>query len=139
MLLSMLILLCLNLIGILYLVFKNSFHVKTDNQTTDNQNLLEKQKKLHREMNELKGSIDYLRAWLEQDYKKLKSELQTLRSIKQEKVKPKTKQNLFLNDRYKEVFDLKEKGLSADEIAKELGKGSGEIALILQLASQDRS
>jgi DNA-binding NarL/FixJ family response regulator len=130
------ILLCLNFIGILYLIFKNS---NTDNHKTNDQNLLKKQDQLNREINELKGTLNFLRSWLEKDYQKIKTELQALGSINHERNTSKYKPNLFLNDRYKEVFDLYEKGLSADEIAKKLGKGSGEIEFILQLASQDRT
>jgi DNA-binding NarL/FixJ family response regulator len=110
-----------------------------DNQKTDDQKLLNKQDELNREINELIGTVNFLRSWLEQDYKKIKAEMQALSSIKQDRNNAKNKQTLLLNDRYKEVFDLYEKGLSADEIAKKLGKGSGEIEFILQLASQDRS
>jgi DNA-directed RNA polymerase specialized sigma24 family protein len=39
-----------------------------------------------------------------------------------------------LRERYRRVFDLLQEGLAADEIAKRLGAGQGEIELILSLA-----
>jgi len=44
---------------------------------------------------------------------------------------------LLLHDRYKEIFDLHNQGLSVDQIAMKLEKGSGEVAFILQLAVQE--
>lgn len=42
---------------------------------------------------------------------------------------------LALRERYRRVFELKQDGLSIDEIAKRLGAGQGEIELIFSLAS----
>ncbi|REK64185.1 DUF6115 domain-containing protein [Brevibacillus sedimenti] len=39
-----------------------------------------------------------------------------------------------LQERYRRVFELRQEGLSSDEIAKRLGAGQGEIELILSLA-----
>jgi DNA-directed RNA polymerase specialized sigma24 family protein len=39
-----------------------------------------------------------------------------------------------LRERYRRVFELRQEGLSPDEIAKRLGAGQGEIELILSLA-----
>lgn len=41
---------------------------------------------------------------------------------------------LHLHDRYKEVFQLLERGLTREEVSKQLGYGKGELELILQLA-----
>jgi len=46
------------------------------------------------------------------------------------------RETLFLNERYKEVFELQDQGLSVSEIAKKLEKGDTEIQLILQLAGK---
>lgn len=49
------------------------------------------------------------------------------------------KQHLLLQDRYREIFELYGQGLTAEEIAKKLNKGYGEVAFILELAAQDRT
>ncbi|MGD8191042.1 DUF6115 domain-containing protein [Brevibacillus ginsengisoli] len=46
--------------------------------------------------------------------------------------------SLFLKERFKRVFELKREGLSADEIAKRLGAGRGEIDLIFSLATPEQ-
>ena len=43
--------------------------------------------------------------------------------------------SLLLKERFKRVFELKQQGLTADEIAKRLGAGRGEIDLIFSLAT----
>lgn len=43
--------------------------------------------------------------------------------------------SLLLKERFKRVFELKQQGLSIDEIAKRLGAGRGEIDLIFSLAT----
>ncbi|UFJ42152.1 hypothetical protein LOK74_06550 [Brevibacillus humidisoli] len=43
--------------------------------------------------------------------------------------------SLLLRNRYKRVFELQGEGLKAEEIAKRLGAGRGEVELILSLAS----
>lgn len=50
-----------------------------------------------------------------------------------------TRQNedrLSLKNRYKRVFELESEGLGAEEIAKRLGAGRGEVELILSLAAK---
>jgi DNA-binding NarL/FixJ family response regulator len=42
---------------------------------------------------------------------------------------------LLLKERYRRIFELKEEGLTIDDIAKRLGAGRGEIELIFSLAS----
>ena len=138
MLVANLILLSLILIGIVYLIVRDDSNMKVSPPNSDGQKLLEQQKQLKTEVKELKENVEFLKLWLDQDYKKMKMDIQSVNcSPKQENNPTTNRQHLFLNDRYKEIFELHEKGFSADEIAKELGKGSGEIAFILQLAEQD--
>lgn len=73
----------------------------------------------------------------------LEAEVVQLRTLPQAETKPATKEDrqeadtdsLLLKERFKRVFELKQEGLTVDEIAKRLGAGRGEIDLIFSLAS----
>lgn len=105
-----------------------------------NQNLLEKQQKIMQEIAELKGQTEHYQGLILEEFANWKVERKALESSLQASLKEATKTekqpNLQLNDRYREIFDLHEQGLTVDEIARKLEKGVGEVSFILQLASK---
>lgn len=63
---------------------------------------------------------------------------QTMHQEKKEGIEaPAEVDMLALRERYRRAFELHREGLSADEIAKRLGAGRGEIDLIFALASRN--
>ncbi|MGG3563613.1 hypothetical protein ABES03_18675 [Neobacillus rhizosphaerae] len=135
--------LVVNFIAVLYLVIKSSFRKKMDYQQELSLKMLSNQEKLIRQMSDLKSIVEHNHLIIQRENEQWKAEMvQAMNSVKIESdsiSKANNGQQLFLNDRYKEVFDLKAKGLSVEEIAKQLGKGNGEVAFILQLAEQART
>jgi hypothetical protein len=137
-------LLAVNLIGVLYLVIKSSFHKKVDYQQDATLKMLSNQEKIIRQMSDLKSMVENDRIIDQRAQEEWKAEilaaLDTVAAVAPEtKSTSNSGQHLLLNDRYKEIFNLQKKGLDAEQIAKELGKGYGEVAFILQLADQARS
>ncbi|MEH7438407.1 helix-turn-helix domain-containing protein [Neobacillus drentensis] len=134
-------LLVINFIAVLYLVSKSSLRKKLDYQQELHLKMLSNQEKMIHQISELKGMMEQNQIVHQLEYEQWKEEIKVLGSSI--KAVPKSTsgsgQHLFLNDRYKEIFDLQDKGLTAEEIAKELGKGCGEVTFILQLADQARS
>lgn len=127
-------LLALNLIGIIFLIAKKSGKKDIDSQKLYYQNLLEKQQKMNREMAELKAQSEHIHGFIQEEFANWRAERKALEASLQKREKSKIQPNLQLNDRYKEIFDLHDQGLSVEQIAKELEKGVGEVAFILQLA-----
>lgn len=128
-------LLALNLIGTIFLIAKKSGKKGFDSQKPYFQNLLEMQQKMTREMAELKAKSEHIHGFIQEEFAIWRAEHKALVASLQKVEKSKTQPNLQLNDRYKEIFELHQQGLSVEEIAKELEKGVGEVAFILQLAS----
>lgn len=88
------------------------------------------------ELQELKNGVERLTADNRRDLLQLREEFHVFNEkAKQYLKEEKVENNLFITERYKEIFDLYDKGLSAEQIAKELEKGLGEISFILQLAN----
>ncbi|MFJ7726525.1 DUF6115 domain-containing protein [Neobacillus sp. NPDC097160] len=133
------ILLGLNLIGVIYLAIRVSFNNKFEPQQKLQQKMNENQKQITREITELKIAVNHFRKTFQQETEQWRSDREALEASIEATRKSNTGQNLLLNDRYKEIFDLQAQGLSVDQIAKELEKGSGEVAFILQLAAQART
>lgn len=133
------ILLGLNLVAVLYLIVIGSFGRENASQQDMQQIILGKQKNLVREINELKGTMEHYQLLVHKESEKWTAERQALESPVQATTKSKNQQNLLLNDRYKEIFDLHAQGLSVDEIAKKLEKGCGEVTFILELAAQEHA
>jgi DNA-binding NarL/FixJ family response regulator len=133
------ILLGLNLIGLLYLVVIGSFRREVVPQQELHQKIVENQNKVIREIAELKGTMKYNHTSLQQEIEQWRVERQAFEASVKATTKLKNEQNLFLNDRYKEVFDLQKQGLTVEQIAKKLDKGNGEVSFILQLATQEHA
>jgi hypothetical protein len=134
------ILLGLNFIGVLYLVIRNSTRQEVANEQENHQAFLVKQQLVLREISELRVNVEDFHQSVKREIKQLRAERKAFEvSLQVEKKKSKQVENLFLNDRYKEIFDLQQQGLSVEEIANKLEKGHGEVAFILQLAAQERN
>lgn len=133
------ILLGLNLIGVIYLAIRVSFNDKFDAQQKSHQKMNENQNQIIREITELKIAVNHLHKTFQQETEQWRSDRQALEASINAARQSNSGQNLLLNDRYKEIFDLQAHGLSVDQIAKKLEKGSGEVAFILQLAAQART
>ncbi|MDF2859009.1 MAG: hypothetical protein K0Q87_4860 [Neobacillus sp.] len=134
------ILLGLNFIGVLYLVIRNSTRQEAANEEENHQAFLVKQQLVLREISELRVNVEDFHQSVKREIKQLRAERKAFEaSLQIEKKKSKQVENLFLNDRYKEIFDLQQQGLSVEEIANKLEKGHGDVALILQLAAQERN
>lgn len=109
----------------IFLMVKN-FSSKT---SPDNRKILETQKLLTREMAELTMAIDHLHQSIQQEAEQLRTEVQSIQSS----IKGNVQQELLLKERYREIFQLEEQGLSAEQIAAKLNKGLGEVEFILRL------
>lgn len=99
----------------------------------------ENNQKMILEITELKKDLEHSHTLLQQAFKQWRTERQAFETTNQSASKSSNEQNLFLNDRYSEIFELHKKGLTVEQIAKELGKGCGEISFILQLDAQKRA
>lgn len=135
-------LLTVNLFGVLLLAVKVSSRQKQANQQDLQRKIFENQAKMMREIHEIKGNIKHNQLFIQNEFEQWKAELKPMEASVQPTSPSKSNdngQNLYLTDRYKEIFELLDQGLSVDEIAKRLGKGSGEVSFILQLAYQART
>jgi t-SNARE complex subunit (syntaxin) len=130
------ILLGLNFIGVLFLIFRSSSRQEVANQQENDQAFLVKQ---HQVLRELRVNVEEFHQTLQREIQQFRTERKALEVSLQVEKKSKQVENLFLNDRYKEIFDLQQQGLSVEEIANKLEKGHGEVAFILQLAAQERN
>jgi DNA-binding NarL/FixJ family response regulator len=129
-------LLSLNFLGVLFIIYKISIQKKSDTQQELNQKLIENLIKIKREMSDLKTFVDQHTRLFQVEMARFRAEQErspVVASTIEQKVERET---LFLNERYKEVFELQDQGLSVSEIAKKLEKGDTEIELILQLAGK---
>jgi ABC-type multidrug transport system fused ATPase/permease subunit len=133
------VLLVLIFIGVLFLIRNSSFRNAFDDQQVFYQKMSENNRKLILEITELKKNLEHSHTLLQHAFEQWRTERQEFETAKQSAVKSSKRQNLFLNDRYSEIFELQEQGLSVEQIAKELGKGCGEVSFILQLAVKERT
>jgi hypothetical protein len=134
------LLLGLNFLVVLYLVFRHTnIQRRISNQQDLGNKWLEKNKKLIKEVTELKKAVEKSHQTLLDQLKLLQQERVIEPPQSRELPSSPRAQHLLLNDRYKEIFELKEKGLTTEQIAKELDKGYGEVAFILDLANQEHS
>jgi DNA-binding NarL/FixJ family response regulator len=131
-------LLVLNLIGVIYLVVRGSLRREVDPQQEWHLKIHENLKKMKREISEQKINLDHYQRSLKQESEQWKEARKAFESSLLAKKESNIGQNLFLNDRYKEIFDLHKHGLSVEEIAQRLEKGNGEVSFILQLDAQAR-
>lgn len=128
------ILLGLNLIGVLILIKQGSFKQENSSQQDVYQNMFQNNVKLKHELSELKRTVDlYAMSIQQKNVQKIQDKKAILSPVttKQNNVK-----NLSLYVRYKEIFDLHNQGLTAEQIARKLEKGYDEVSFILELASQ---
>jgi hypothetical protein len=128
------LLLSLCLIGILYLIARDVTSRRVVHEVKETANRLQEQnQKLFKEITNLKKQV-------EQSGKRVEETLKVIQTtpiphaVQKDRTNP--SEHLLLNDRFKEIFDLKERGLSTEQIAKELQKGFGEVAFILDLAGK---
>ncbi len=130
------LLLALNLLGVLFISVKVSLQKKTDSQQEVNQKLIENMIIIKREMADLKSFIDQHTRLFQIEMARFRAEREE--AVAAPKIQEVDRQNehLLLNDRYKDVFDLQQQGLSISDIAKKLDKGYTEIEMILQLAGK---
>ncbi|MGG1401144.1 hypothetical protein ABE288_25465 [Bacillus salipaludis] len=120
------------------MIARNFFSQETASNMDYHQEILEKLEKLKRETTELELMMECYSLVFKREFNKWKAEKEALPESDLPSQKPTNEQILFLNERYKEIFDLHEQGLSAEQIAKQLDKGYGEVTFILQLASQEK-
>ncbi|MEH7504897.1 hypothetical protein V7152_23280 [Neobacillus drentensis] len=136
-------LLVVNIIVVLCFVVKGFSRQKSDDQQDTHQKIIKNQAKLTREIHELKVLLKHNHTLIQNEHEQWKADIKAFEASILAESKSKSNsssngQNLLLNDRFKEVFDLLEKGLTVEQIAKETGKGCGEVSFILQLADQAR-
>ncbi|MEH7251007.1 hypothetical protein V7111_02645 [Neobacillus niacini] len=129
------ILLVLNLLGVLYLALRIAAREVPDNREL-NLEIFEKQKKLSREMVVLKENLEVYHTVIVKEMHQWKEERQKLEKLVERSAKSQNVHHLFLNDRFEQIFDLQKQGLSVEQIAKKLDKGTGEVSFILELAKQ---
>ncbi len=91
------------------------------------QELMQELRRLNERMQQLETEASHLRAKVAD----LETRSQAASTIEGE---AEEMDSLLLKERFKRVFELKQEGLDANEIAKRLGAGRGEIDLIFSLA-----
>lgn len=133
------VLLVLNIVGVLFWVIHSFNQPIYDSRQNLSQKILENQNQLFRELMEVKAKANHYYQLIQQESERFGAEGKAFESEAQVQAEPKKVQNLFLNDRYQEIFDLQKQGLTVEEIAKKLEKGCGEVSLILELASQEQA
>jgi len=148
-------------IFILSLFIKSPASSSTDSQAVLVQKQLERaemEKTLQRFVHQVKKENELVLTGIQKKNEALQSEMaslhQRLAEVEQEnadlrrrfemlppadhsssKQEDESEDALLLRERYRRVFELKEQGLTIDDIAKRLGAGQGEIELIFSLAS----
>ncbi|WHY79718.1 hypothetical protein QNH20_11455 [Neobacillus sp. WH10] len=125
------------LIGVIYLAVRDSLRRKLDSNKDLYQKMNENQKQLIQEITELKITLRQYQQTIKAENEQWRIDRHELVASIKATEKTMSGQNLLLHDRYKEIFDLHNQGLSVDQIAMKLEKGSGEVAFILQLAVQE--
>lgn len=129
-------LLSVNLLGVFYIIYKISVQKKSDSNQELNQKLIENLIKIKREMSDLKTFVDQHTRLVQVEMARFRAEQERPSVVAPTTEQKVERETLFLNERYKEVFELQDQGLSVSEIAKKLEKGDTEIQLILQLAGK---
>lgn len=132
----MITLLSLNLLCVLYIIFKMTVQKKKDSQQELNQKLIENLIKIKREMSDLKTFVDQHTRLFQVEMARFRAEQERPPIVVEDREPKVEREQLFLHDRYKEIFDLQQQGLSISEIARKLEKGDSEVELILQLAGK---
>lgn len=125
------------LIGVIYLAVRDSLRRKLDSNKDLYHKMNENQKQLIQEITELKITLRQYQQTIKAENEQWRIDRHELVASIKATEKTMSGQNLLLHDRYKEIFDLHNQGLSVDQIAMKLEKGSGEVAFILQLAAQE--
>lgn len=141
-------LLSLNLIGVLYLIIRSSIRPKVDIQKEFTLmrdlylKLNENNSKLRMEISKLSKIVDAnqikiqeIKVQAEVEGQPISSNFKTTNLF----INDNNEKKLLLNDRFKEIFELHEKGLSVEQIARKMEKGNDEVSFILQLANQAQS
>ncbi|MDR7001004.1 DUF6115 domain-containing protein [Neobacillus niacini] len=132
------ILLALIFLGVIFLIARSLIGEESRTKKDHYQEILEKLGKLKRDTAELELTVECFSLAIKREFNKWQAEKQALAAAVQSVEKSPNEQQLFLNERYKEIFDLYAQGLSAEQIARKLDKGYGEVSFILQLASQEQ-
>lgn len=133
------ILLLLILAMLFYSIFGSSKKQETVPPQIPDRRLLENQLRIFQEISELKKSLEQFQMAFEKESEQWRTVNQHMEAAVDQTPKSLNKQHLLLQDRYREIFELYGQGLTAEEIAKKLNKGYGEVAFILELAAQDRT
>ena len=123
----------------IYLAVRDSLRRKLDSNKDLYQKMNENQKQLIQEITKLKIALKQYQQTIKAENEQWRIDRHELVASIKATEKTMSGQNLLLHDRYKEIFDLHNQGLSVDQIAMKLEKGSGEVAFILQLAAQECS
>ncbi|MDF2536003.1 MAG: hypothetical protein K0R18_2162 [Bacillales bacterium] len=124
------------MITILILILKSFTQWKSSLERGTYQRLLENQNILSRELTELKRLVDHQKTLAQKELNQLREEIKSHTVTIQTPLDLNSEQNSSLTNRYVEIFELQNKGLSAEQIAAKLDRGLGEIEFILQLASK---
>jgi hypothetical protein len=130
------ILLVINLLGVLYLATKISAPQDVPDHKELPIEIFEKQKKLSRDMVALKENLELYHTVIVKEMHQWREERQKLEKLVEGSAKSQSVHQLFLNDRFEHIFSLQKQGLSVEQIAKKLDKGTGEVSFILELAKQ---
>ncbi|CRK80931.1 DUF6115 domain-containing protein [Neobacillus massiliamazoniensis] len=130
------ILLGLNLIGVLILIKQGSSKQVNSSQQDVYQNMIQNHVKMKQELSELRGTVELCAISIQQKNARKKLNKNTSLSVVPSTNKANHVKKLSLNVRYKEIFDLHQQGLTAEQIARKLEKGYDEVSFILELASQ---
>lgn len=94
---------------------------------------------IQRELEQLRRDRDLLQAEIEKIKNELNSLSQTIQAYNVPEVAKEANSDILqLRARYQQVWQLHQKGSSIEEIAKETGKGKGEIQLILDLLQRSQ-
>lgn len=132
------ILLGFNLIAAIFLLVRSAVQKRESNpQQGLDPVIIENQKKMSREINELKLILEQYHRSVQGEFEQLRAERKAFEKSVITTTKVNNGQDLLLNNRYKEIFDLQKQGLSVEEIAKQLEKGTGEVSFILQLGAKE--
>jgi DNA-binding NarL/FixJ family response regulator len=127
-------LLVLNLIGVIYLIARKRVHKEVDKNQSVQIRMIETNEEMKREIFELKTAMEHLSRVFQQKNEQWVLERKAVEAAIPAGTSSKNAQNLLLNDRYKEIFELRNQGFTVEQIAKKLEKGNGEVSMILQLA-----
>jgi DNA-binding NarL/FixJ family response regulator len=133
------ILLGLNLISVLILIKQSSSKQAISSQQDVYQDMLQHHLKMKQELSELRGTVELCAISIQQKNEQNKLDKNAAISPVSSTNKANQVKKLSLNVRYKEIFDLHQQGLTAEQIARKLEKGYDEVSFILELASQSHA